>query len=283
MILRSFGRRVKSIGFTSAASRGVRRVQIGRSLLETEGDDEKDRTVYVGNLCYDTSQRDLMDAFRSCGAVYNVHIPFDTNENRIRGFGFVTFVDEEAAQHAKITMDGIELSGRPLNVGSVHKKRKDGPISFQKSRPWRTPGEGNNLDRDNSVEFNDIFSGRRVALFGVVAPFTGICTEIHLPGYISLASRFSEKVDDLVCMSVTDPYVLDAWVKSLGAESSPIQFLADPSGAVAKHLGVYRRQHDYSLGMRCSRFSMLVEDGKIIVYSEAENADEDAQWLLDRC
>ena len=74
MILRSFGRRAKSIGFTSASLRGVRRVQIGRNLLEMDGDEEKSRTVYVGNLCYDTSKRDLVDTFRACGNVNNIQI-----------------------------------------------------------------------------------------------------------------------------------------------------------------------------------------------------------------
>jgi len=283
MLLRSFAKRVKPVvGLGFGSCHGVRTVQIGRDLISS-GDSDQLRSVYVGNISYDVVERELAAAFSVCGKVSRVNLPFDVNENRYKGFGFVTFNEPNAAESAKKMLSDVVLKGRALTVRDVHKKGAAAPLTLQQARPWHSLDTGkSNLEEDNSVSFNEIFAGRRVALFGVVAPFTGICTDVHLPGYVALAPEFAEKVDELVCMSVTDPYTLDAWVKSIGAESSPITFLAD-NGSVSKYLGVIRSKHDVSLGLRCTRFSMLVDDGKVIVYSEAENATEDAQWLLDRC
>ena len=113
------------------------------------------------------------------------------------------------------------------------------------------------------VDTKDLFSGRTVALFAVPGAFTPTCSAKHLPGFIEKAGEFQSKgVDEIVCLSVNDVFVMGAWGKSSGAEGK-ITMLADGNGDFAKALGLTMDGSRFGMGQRAQRFSMLVKDGKV--------------------
>ena len=256
-----------------------RHLNVGQNIREL--DHEVDRTVYVGNLNFKTTDETIKKMFSEHGSVETVRLPIDREIDRPRGFAFVTLQSKEEAASVRSALQGVKLDGRVLKVNGVHEKRNGGPLTFQRARRWvNTSDGGSNAAKDHSLSYSSLFEGRRVAVFGIPAPFTGICTDVHVPPYLELASEFKGKVDELVCMTVSDPFCLGAWVDSMGAAESGITFLADTTGSISKHLDVYRSFHQDALGMRCMRFSMIVNDGTVEAFSEVKDAAIDAQWLL---
>jgi len=129
----------------------------------------------------------------------------------------------------------------------------------------------------------DLFKGRKVAIFGVPAPFTGTCTYAHYPPYKALQDEFKAKgVDEIVCYSVTDPYAHYNWGKTMDNDFGKISFAADVDCEFAKE---YKLDKDYtaaSLGHRSARFSMIVEDGLVTSFNTVDEAEKDAETLLEQ-
>jgi peroxiredoxin len=114
------------------------------------------------------------------------------------------------------------------------------------------------------VESRALFDGRRVALFGLPGAFTGLCSTQHLPSFIRVADALRAKgVDDIVCVAVNDPHVMQAWGESSGATAAGIRMLADPQGAFAAALGLQYDAPASGLYNRSRRYSALVEDGVV--------------------
>lgn len=112
---------------------------------------------------------------------------------------------------------------------------------------------------------DDVFGGKKVALFAVPGAYTPTCQNMHLPGFIENADALKAKgVDLIVCTAVNDVFVLDAWAKITGAQKS-IMFLADGNAEFAKALGLSMDAMAAGLGTRSKRYSMLVEDGIVKV------------------
>jgi glutaredoxin/glutathione-dependent peroxiredoxin len=155
--------------------------------------------------------------------------------------------------------------------------------TLQKARPWyMCDSEGSNMAIDNALTMKDIFAGRLVAMFGVPAPFTGECTNAHYPPFKAAAGEFKDAgVDILVCYSVSDPYAMDGWSRSLKNDDNDIQFLADDGGIWAKENGVDMRYDHVSLGLRSIRFSMLVDNGEVKAFHIVNDAAKDAEVLLN--
>ncbi|MGI4878106.1 MAG: peroxiredoxin [Janthinobacterium lividum] len=106
-----------------------------------------------------------------------------------------------------------------------------------------------------------LFAGRTVALFSVPGAFTPTCSAKHLPGYISNADAIKAAgVDEIVCVSVNDAFVMGAWGQSAGA-AGKVTMLADGNGDFVKALGLTMDGSKFGMGMRGQRFSMLVRDG----------------------
>ena len=140
-----------------------------------------------------------------------------------------------------------------------------------------------NLAKDNALSMSDLFKGKTVALFGIPAPFTGTCTTAHYPPYQKLQDEFLAKgVDEIVCYSVADPYSHYNWGKVMGNDFDKISFLADVDGDWARSHDLERDYTQASLGHRSARFSMVVEDGIVKVFNMVEDADADAQTLLEQ-
>lgn len=115
-------------------------------------------------------------------------------------------------------------------------------------------------DGPEALSTADVFAGRRIAMFGVPGAFTPTCHNKHLPGFVALADSFRTRgVDDIVCLSVNDIFVLDAWAKASGADGK-ITFLSDWNAEFARLTGL-DVDRSATLGVRLRRFAMLVEDG----------------------
>ncbi|MDG2071350.1 MAG: peroxiredoxin [Pseudomonadales bacterium] len=108
----------------------------------------------------------------------------------------------------------------------------------------------------------DIFSGKKVVLFAVPGAFTPTCSAAHLPSYVVNADKLKEKgVDSIVCTSVNDPFVMDAWGKAGNAEA--LMMVGDHEGALANGMGLTMDASGAGLGIRSVRYSLVAEDGKI--------------------
>lgn len=108
----------------------------------------------------------------------------------------------------------------------------------------------------------DLFAGRTVALFALPGAFTPTCSAQHLPGFVQNADAIKAKgVDEIVCLSVNDVFVMDAWGKAQGA-SGKVTMAADGNGAFAKALGLDFDTAGFG-GVRSKRYSMLVKDGVV--------------------
>lgn len=108
---------------------------------------------------------------------------------------------------------------------------------------------------------NDIFAGKKVVVFAVPGAFTPTCSAAHLPGYVALADKIKAKgVNDIVCISVNDAFVMDAWKKASNADE--ITMLADGNAFFTKSIGMDMNTSDFG-GTRSVRYSMVVEDGEV--------------------
>lgn len=115
------------------------------------------------------------------------------------------------------------------------------------------------------VSTDDLFGGRKVVVFAVPGAFTPTCSEQHLPGFIEKSDEIKAKgVDEIVCVSVNDAFVMNAWGKDRGADGK-VRMLADGNGDFAKALGLDFDGSGIGFGIRCQRFAMVVEDGTVSV------------------
>lgn len=113
------------------------------------------------------------------------------------------------------------------------------------------------------ISTDDIFKGKKVALFGLPGAFTPTCSAQHLPGFFSNAAALKGKgVDSIVCLAVNDVFVMDAWGKDQGIGDT-IMMVADGAAAFTKATGLELDLTARGFGLRCLRFSMVVDDGTV--------------------
>ena len=111
------------------------------------------------------------------------------------------------------------------------------------------------------VSVAELTAGKRVVIFGLPGAFTPTCSAKHVPGYVSLAAQLkAKKVDEIACVSVNDAFVMGAWGKDQGAPGK-VRMLGDGSALWTQALGLELDLIERGMGVRCQRFSMLVEDG----------------------
>jgi peroxiredoxin len=107
----------------------------------------------------------------------------------------------------------------------------------------------------------ELFGGKKVVLFALPGAFTPTCSNQHLPGYVQQADAIKSKgVDTIVCLSVNDAFVMGAWGKDQNVGDS-VLMLGDGSGELTKKLGLEMDATNFGMGVRSTRYSMLVEDG----------------------
>lgn len=114
----------------------------------------------------------------------------------------------------------------------------------------------------NDITSASIFDGRKVVVFSLPGAFTPTCSSTHLPRYDELAATFKEHgVDEIVCLSVNDGFVMEAWGRDQKAEN--ITLLPDGNGEFTEGVGMLVEKTDLGFGKRSWRYSMFVNDGVI--------------------
>ena len=110
---------------------------------------------------------------------------------------------------------------------------------------------------------DDVFKGKKVALFAVPGAFTPTCSNLHMPSFAKNADAIKAKgVHAIAVTGVNDVFVMDAWKKGSGV-GDKIEFLADGNGEFAKAIDMAFDGSGNGLGTRSKRYSMLVEDGTV--------------------
>jgi thioredoxin-dependent peroxiredoxin len=119
----------------------------------------------------------------------------------------------------------------------------------------------------------DIFAGKRVVLFALPGAFTPTCSTTHAPRYEALYDDIkAQGVDEIVCLSVNDAFVMYQWAKNLGV--SKIFMLPDGNGDFSRKMGMLVDKDNLGFGMRSWRYSMVVKDGEIEkIFIEADFGD----------
>lgn len=113
------------------------------------------------------------------------------------------------------------------------------------------------------VSTGDLFSGKKVVAFALPGAFTPTCSAQHLPGFVDSADAIKAKgVDSIICLSVNDVFVMDAWGKDQNV-GGKVAMVADGSGVLAKALGLELDLTERGLGVRSRRYSMVVDDGVV--------------------
>jgi cytochrome c peroxidase len=123
-----------------------------------------------------------------------------------------------------------------------------------------------------AVPLADKLKGRKVALFAVPGAFTPTCHSAHVPSFIRTKDQFAAKgVDEIICISVNDPFVMKAWSEATGATAAGITMLSDASSEFTKAIGMNFDAPPAGLVARSKRYAMLVEDGVVSVFHPEES------------
>ncbi|MEY2341029.1 glutathione peroxidase [Acidithiobacillus sp. IBUN Pt1247-S3] len=118
----------------------------------------------------------------------------------------------------------------------------------------------NNQWKDVSTK--ELFAGKTVVVFSLPGAFTPTCSSSHLPRYNELAPVLRENgVDSILCISVNDAFVMEAWAKELAVEN--VRLIPDGNGEFTAGMGMLVDKADLGFGRRSWRYSMLVKDGVV--------------------
>ena len=122
------------------------------------------------------------------------------------------------------------------------------------------------------VSIADKAKDRKVVIFGLPGAYTGTCSTAHLPSFIRTKEEFAAKgVDEIICVSVNDPFVMQAWGDATGAAEAGITMLADTQSQLTKGLGVEFSAPPIGFFDRSQRYAMLVENGTVSLFHLEEN------------
>jgi peroxiredoxin len=120
-----------------------------------------------------------------------------------------------------------------------------------------------NKDGMQTATTDDLFKGKKAVLFGLPGAFTPTCSAKHLPGFVTHAEDLKKRgVEVIACLSVNDAFVMDAWGKAQNA-GEKVLMLADGNADFAKATGLTMDGTGYGMGLRTSRWAMVLEDGKV--------------------
>ena len=115
----------------------------------------------------------------------------------------------------------------------------------------------------NEFSIDNLTRGKKVVIFGLPGAFTPTCSAKHVPGYVANYDQLKAKgVDEILCMAVNDAFVMGAWARDQKA-AGKVRMLADGSANYTRALGLELDLTARGMGMRCQRFSMLVDDGVV--------------------
>ena len=113
-------------------------------------------------------------------------------------------------------------------------------------------------------KIREILGEKKIILFGLPGAFTSTCSKFHLPGFIANASKIKAKgIKDIFCLSVNDPYVMNAWGEANNAYDK-IKMLSDPYLLFTKAIGAEVDRNSKGMGIRSNRYAMIIENLKLI-------------------
>ena len=119
----------------------------------------------------------------------------------------------------------------------------------------------------------ELFAGKKVVLFALPGAFTPTCSAKHLPGFVEQASALKAKgVDSIICLSVNDVFVMDAWGKDQQVGNKVIM-AADGNGDLTRALGLEMDGSAFGMGQRSQRYAMIADDG-VVTALEVEQPRE---------
>jgi thioredoxin-dependent peroxiredoxin len=132
---------------------------------------------------------------------------------------------------------------------------------------------GDNPFRWQDVTTQEIFGGKRVVIFSLPGAFTPTCSSTHLPRYEELYDEIlAQGVDEIICLSVNDAFVMFQWGKNIGAKR--VKLLPDGNGEFTRKMGMLVDKSNLGFGMRSWRYSMVVKDGIVEkVFAEDDHSD----------
>ncbi len=127
-------------------------------------------------------------------------------------------------------------------------------------------------DGPSPVTLSSKTVGRKVVIFAVPGAFTPTCHSAHVPSFIRTKGEFDAKgVDEIICVSVNDPFVMKAWGEVTGATEAGITMLGDAESAFTTGIGMEFSAPPAGLMARSKRYAMLVENGVVTLLQEEEN------------
>ncbi len=122
------------------------------------------------------------------------------------------------------------------------------------------------------VTSKSLLMGKKIALFAVPGAFTPVCSVTHLPGYVIHADTIKEKgIDNIICLSVNDAFVMGAWGKASNADE--IIMLADGNAELTKAMGLEMDASGFGMGTRSKRYSMVI-DNQTVTHLNIEPAGD---------
>ena len=135
-----------------------------------------------------------------------------------------------------------------------------------------------------SHETSQLFTDKKTVLFALPGAFTPTCSRSHLPGYIDHFGDFAQKgVDQVICLSVNDAWVMDAWGKAQGADGK-VMMVGDGNGDLSRKLGFLVDKSGAGFGDRSIRYAMIIENG-VVTHLNVEEPQEfkisDAGTMLE--
>lgn len=137
----------------------------------------------------------------------------------------------------------------------------------------------------SKVSLSDELKGKNIIMFGVPGAFTPTCSEKHMPSYIKLHQQFIDKgIDDIYCLSVNDNFVMNAWLLSY-TEGDKIIGIADGNAEITKSLDLLSDKSKNFMGMRSTRFAMIIRDNNIhelLIEEPGEYKKTSAENLLTK-
>ena len=139
-------------------------------------------------------------------------------------------------------------------------------------------------DGVETVDTATVFESRKVVLFAVPGAFTPTCSEKHLPGFVQHFEDFRSRGIDVACLSVNDPFVMQAWGQSQDVPEG-LMMLADGNGDFTRALGLELDASAYGMGTRAKRFALYAEDGvvrQLHVEAPGEYRVSSAEYLLSQ-
>ena len=141
-------------------------------------------------------------------------------------------------------------------------------------------------DKPEAVKMSDKVGGRKVVIFGLPGAFSGTCTTAHVPSFLRNMDKLKDKgVDEVICVSANDFFVMTAWDESTGAGKGGITMLADGTSEFTKAIGMDFTAPPVGFVDRSKRYTMVVEDGIVTVLNAEDSPGEcsisAAETLLD--